>query len=108
MVQRVRPRRLTVVREGHHKSKPIENDLDTMGFLERARYETGIDPYIDVVIAQTTVLSDMQTLNNLQVQQMASSVALVQALGGGWDVSQLPGPGQVTQKPAGTESAIQQ
>jgi len=33
MVQRVRPRRLTVVREGHHKSKPIENDLDTMGFL---------------------------------------------------------------------------
>jgi hypothetical protein len=39
MVQRVRPRRLSVVREGHHKSKPIENDLDTMGFLERARYE---------------------------------------------------------------------
>ena len=39
MVQCVRPRRLTVVREGHHKSKPIENDLDTMGFLERARYE---------------------------------------------------------------------
>jgi NodT family efflux transporter outer membrane factor (OMF) lipoprotein len=90
------------------QQKQAVNSAETFLQLERARYETGIDPYIDVVIAQTTVLSDMQTLNNLQVQQMASSVALVQALGGGWDVSQLPGPGQVTQKPAGTETAIQQ
>ena len=57
--------------------------------LEQARYETGVDPYIDVLIAQTTVLSDQQTLNNLQVQQMTYAVALVEALGGGWDVSKL-------------------
>ena len=34
--------------------------------LEPARYDTGIDPYIDVVTAQTTLLSNQQTLTNLQ------------------------------------------
>ena len=76
--------------------------------LEQARYETGIDPYIDVLIAQTTVLSNQQTLNNLQVQEMTSSVALVEALGGGWDRSQLPSVPQVTQKPTGPDTKIQQ
>jgi len=76
--------------------------------LEQARYDTGVDPYIDVLIAQTTVLSDQQTLNGLQVQQMTFSVALVEALGGGWDRSQLPTTQQVTQKPAKSETTIEQ
>jgi NodT family efflux transporter outer membrane factor (OMF) lipoprotein len=76
--------------------------------LEQARYETGIDPYINVLIAQTTLLSSLQTLNNLQVQEMTDAVALVQALGGGWDSSQLPNPGQVAQRPASSETTIQQ
>jgi NodT family efflux transporter outer membrane factor (OMF) lipoprotein len=76
--------------------------------LELARYETGIDPYLDVLVAQTTVLSDEQTLNNLQIEQMTSAVALVEALGGGWDRSQLPNPGQVTQKPDKSQTTIQQ
>jgi NodT family efflux transporter outer membrane factor (OMF) lipoprotein len=76
--------------------------------LEQARYDTGVDPYLDVLIAQTTVLSDQQVLNALQVQQMTYAVALVEALGGGWDRSQLPSPQQVTQKPAKSETTIQQ
>jgi NodT family efflux transporter outer membrane factor (OMF) lipoprotein len=76
--------------------------------LEQARYDTGVDPYIDVLIAQTTVLADQQTLNALQVQRMTYAVALVEALGGGWDRSQLPGPKQVTGKPPNSETAIEQ
>jgi outer membrane protein TolC len=76
--------------------------------LEEARYDTGVDPYVDVLIAQVTMLADQQTLNGLQVQQMASSVALVEALGGGWDRSQLPTTQQVTQKPARSETTIEQ
>jgi NodT family efflux transporter outer membrane factor (OMF) lipoprotein len=76
--------------------------------LEQARYETGVDPYADVLIAQTTVLADQQILNNLQVQQMTSAVALVEALGGGWDRSQLPSTKQVTQKPANSETTLEQ
>jgi NodT family efflux transporter outer membrane factor (OMF) lipoprotein len=75
--------------------------------LEEARYETGIDPYVDVLIAQTTVLSDLQILNSLQVEEMTDAVALIEALGGGWDDSQLPTPSQVTQKSAAKDVAIQ-
>lgn len=66
--------------------------------LEMQRYNTGVDPYIDVTIAQTTLLGDQVGLNTLQVSEMMSAVQLVQALGGGWDVSQLPTPSQVTKK----------
>lgn len=83
------------------------NSAQTFLKLEQARYETGIDPYINVLIAQTTVLADQQTLNNLQVQQMTSAVSLVQALGGGWDRSQLPSTQQVTQKPTKADTTIQ-
>jgi len=62
--------------------------------LEQGRYDSGIDPYIDVLIAQTTLLADQQTLNGLQVQRMSFAVALVENLGGGWDRSQLPNPPQ--------------
>jgi len=75
--------------------------------LELARYNTGIDPYIDVVTAQTTLLSNQQTLATLQVQQMTASVELIQALGGGWNRSQLPTPAQVTPKPTHAETTIQ-
>ena len=75
--------------------------------LEMGRYKNGIDPYIDVVIAQTTLLSNQQSLTTLQVQEMAASVQLIEALGGGWDRSQLPAPHQVTEKPSKAETAIQ-
>jgi NodT family efflux transporter outer membrane factor (OMF) lipoprotein len=66
--------------------------------LETQRNNTGVDPYVDVVTAQTTLLGDQQSLNTLQVSQMISTVELVQALGGGWDVSQLPTPRQTGAK----------
>jgi NodT family efflux transporter outer membrane factor (OMF) lipoprotein len=83
------------------------NSAQTFLKLEQGRYDTGIDPYIDVLIAQTTVLSDQQTLNTLQVEQMTAAVALVEALGGGWDRSQLPTPQQVTEKPPKTDTTIE-
>ena len=76
--------------------------------LELGRYQTGIDPYIDVVTLQTTLLTDQQTLANLQVEQMTGAVQLVEALGGGWDSSQLPTPSQVTKTPTKAETKIQQ
>ena len=75
--------------------------------LEMARYETGVDPYIDVIAAQTMLLNNQQTLNALQVEEMTSSVQLIEALGGGWDNSQLPTPAQVAAKPTAAEAAIQ-
>jgi hypothetical protein len=39
---------------------------------------------------------------------MTSAVSLVEALGGGWDRSQLPSPHQVTEKPAKADTKIEQ
>jgi NodT family efflux transporter outer membrane factor (OMF) lipoprotein len=75
--------------------------------LESVRYETGIDPYIDVVTAQTTLLTNEQLLASLKVEQMTASVQLIESLGGGWDRSQLPTPSQVAQKPLKSETVIQ-
>jgi NodT family efflux transporter outer membrane factor (OMF) lipoprotein len=58
--------------------------------LATDRYRLGIDPYLDVITAQTTVLSNQQTMVNLKIQQITSSVQLIEALGGGWTRSQMP------------------
>jgi len=75
--------------------------------LELARYQTGIDPYVDVITAQNTLLTSQQTMSNLRTQVMTSSVQLIVALGGGWDTSQLPSPAQVSQVPTPAQTAIQ-
>ena len=75
--------------------------------LETARYQTGVDPYLDVVTAQTTLLTNQQTLATLHVQEMTASVQLIEALGGGWDRSQLPSPAEVSKKLDKTDTTIQ-
>jgi NodT family efflux transporter outer membrane factor (OMF) lipoprotein len=64
--------------------------------LANARYYTGVDTYLNVLVAQTTLLSNQQNLASLRTQAMTASVQLIQALGGGWDSSQLPTPAQVS------------
>ncbi|MGP8020291.1 MAG: efflux transporter outer membrane subunit [Limisphaerales bacterium] len=58
--------------------------------LAQDRYKLGIDSYLNVITAQTTLLANRQTLTNLRTQQMTAAVQLIEALGGGWNVSQLP------------------
>ncbi len=57
--------------------------------IATARYETGVDPYLNVMTAETTLLSDQQTEVTLRVNELVAAVQLVQAFGGGWDVGQL-------------------
>jgi outer membrane protein TolC len=54
------------------------------------RYKLGIDPYLNVLTAQTTLFSNQQSLVQLRLQEMQASVQLIEALGGGWDTSLLP------------------
>ncbi len=50
----------------------------------------GIDSYLNVITAQTTLLANRQALVNLHTQQMTAAVQLIEALGGGWNTSELP------------------
>ncbi len=85
-------------------SKQIQQQQDAEKSAERflelaqARYETGVDQYLNVLVAQTTLLNDQQQLANLRTQAMTASVQLIEALGGGWDRSQLPTATQVSEK----------
>jgi NodT family efflux transporter outer membrane factor (OMF) lipoprotein len=55
------------------------------------QYRAGTVPYTSVVVAQTTALSNAVTLLTAREASLVASVALLQALGGSWDASQLPG-----------------
>jgi len=68
------------------------------------RYVGGVTNYLDVITAETTLLSSERLQTQLLGQQMVSSVYLVKALGGGWDAGQIkdeqvhPEPSQILQQ----------
>jgi NodT family efflux transporter outer membrane factor (OMF) lipoprotein len=70
----------------------------TLG-LAADRYRLGIDSYLNVITAQTTLLTNQRTALTLRMEQMTSSVQLIEALGGGWDASQLPSSASMIAKP---------
>ncbi len=53
-------------------------------------YRQGADSYLEVVTAQTPLLQAQKRALDLQTRRMLSAVALVRALGGGWDTAELP------------------
>jgi NodT family efflux transporter outer membrane factor (OMF) lipoprotein len=53
------------------------------------RYVGGVTTYLDVITAQTALLSNERLATQLLGQQMVSSVYLVKALGGAWDAGDL-------------------
>ncbi|HMC28206.1 MAG TPA: efflux transporter outer membrane subunit, partial [Verrucomicrobiae bacterium] len=69
--------------------------------LATDRYRLGIDSYLNIITAQTTLLGNQRTAVNLRMQQMIATVQLIKALGGGWDLSRLPPPKELlTKNPA--------
>ena len=58
--------------------------------LSNTRYEGGVTSYLEVITAQNAALSDEVTAVNILGRRMASAVLLIEALGGGWDRSELP------------------
>lgn len=54
------------------------------------RYLAGTVPYTNVVVAQTAALNNAQAALDVQQARLVAAVALIEALGGGWDVSALP------------------
>ena len=54
------------------------------------RYKGGLDTYLTVITAQNAALSNQRVAVSLLTRRLTSTVLLVKALGGGWDVSKLP------------------
>jgi NodT family efflux transporter outer membrane factor (OMF) lipoprotein len=56
------------------------------------QYKAGTVPYSSVITAQTSRLSAEQTALAVLSNRLQASVALIEAVGGGWNASQLPLP----------------
>jgi len=54
------------------------------------RYQGGVDPYLQVITAQTIELANERNAIDIQRRRLDASVLLIKALGGGWNVSNLP------------------
>jgi NodT family efflux transporter outer membrane factor (OMF) lipoprotein len=63
--------------------------------LSQTRYRGGVTNYLEVTTAQSAALVDERTAVNILARRMVASVLLVKALGGGWNVSQLPAVSQL-------------
>jgi NodT family efflux transporter outer membrane factor (OMF) lipoprotein len=104
----------------------VEDELATLRILERQyivqdqatksanlavqltlnQYKAGTVAYTSVVTAQTIALTDAQTLLTIRQNRLTASVALVQALGGGWVAASL-GTGRGTAATLGAPEAAQ-
>jgi outer membrane protein TolC len=54
------------------------------------RYKGGVDTYLQVVTSQTAALANERNETDIQRRRMDATVLLIKALGGGWNVSNLP------------------
>jgi NodT family efflux transporter outer membrane factor (OMF) lipoprotein len=59
-------------------------------FLTLNQYQAGTVGYLNVITAQTIALNDELTAIQILGQRMTAAVLLVEALGGGWNASDLP------------------
>ena len=91
----------------------VEDDLSSLRILEQQaraeaiavsaaqravevtlnQYRTGTVAYTSVITEQTTLLGDQQSLLAVQQSRLVASVALIAALGGGWDVQLMTAEG---------------
>lgn len=58
--------------------------------LTNNQYSAGVVSYLNVITAQTTALSNERTAVSVLGRRLTASVALIQALGGGWTAGELP------------------
>ena len=59
------------------------------------QYAAGTVAFTAVVVGQAQLLGDQETAISIRQSQFVAAVALIQALGGGWDVSQLPSSAEI-------------
>ena len=58
--------------------------------ISTSRYKQGLVDYLEVLTAQTALLTNQRTQADITTRQFAANVQLIKALGGGWDTTQLP------------------
>jgi NodT family efflux transporter outer membrane factor (OMF) lipoprotein len=76
----------TEAAQQHSATTSAEKSLQ----LSQNRYAGGVDTYLQVVVWQTTALTNERNDIDIMRRRLEANVLLIKALGGGWDVSTLP------------------
>jgi hypothetical protein len=115
---RHRPRRRELPADRSHRVQQVEDQLAGLRILaqqaevqdkavaaafEAARiinhqYLAGTVAYTSVIVADQTALANAETAVNIGQSRLVASAALIQALGGGWDTTQLPSRERIEEK----------
>jgi NodT family efflux transporter outer membrane factor (OMF) lipoprotein len=82
--------------EAQQQEQAVASSKDSLHLFTN-RYKGGVDTYLQVITAQTTELANERNAIDIQRRRLDASVLLIKALGGGWNVSNLPtfGPSSV-------------
>jgi NodT family efflux transporter outer membrane factor (OMF) lipoprotein len=75
--------------EAQQQQQATASAADTLQLFTN-RYVGGVDNYLQVITAQTVLLTNQRNDIDVQRRRMDASVLLVKAVGGGWDTTQLP------------------
>ncbi len=59
------------------------------------QYLAGTIAYTSVIVAEQTALSNAETALTIRQNRLVASASLIQALGGGWNIAELPGRGAI-------------
>jgi outer membrane protein TolC len=62
------------------------------------QYKAGTISYLDVVVAQDTLLNNQRTAVTILGNRMNAAVLLIKALGGGWQATDLPAPDDLAKR----------
>jgi NodT family efflux transporter outer membrane factor (OMF) lipoprotein len=84
---------LVTLRVLAHQSGIEEQTVTAAKEAERLtlnQYKAGTVPYTSVISAQTTTFASEQTALTVLLDRLSASVALIQAIGGGWTAASLP------------------
>ena len=84
---------LTTLAAAYESQQRAVADAERSLQLANARYSGGLVTYLDVITAEEQALSNEREEMQLLGQRMTTSVLLVKALGGGWDISSLSAVG---------------
>ena len=75
--------------EAQQQERAVASSKDSLQLFTN-RYKGGVDTYLQVITAQTTELANERNAIDIQRRRLDASVLLIKALGGGWNVSNLP------------------
>jgi NodT family efflux transporter outer membrane factor (OMF) lipoprotein len=85
-----------LAREAHQQSDATKSAEESLRVFTN-RYVGGADPYLQVIIAQTIALQNERNDVDIARRRMDAIILLIKALGGGWNISQLPDAAKVHQ-----------